>query len=95
MSFVETLRDSNFSDFREFCVNGFPEIVEWRGSQDDPGKATQTSTSEEPQKQTVQNHGDELPVLNFLENNEEKKRLRMRKKIQSTCDSYEVYEGSS
>ena len=43
----------DFSDFREFGIDGLPEIIERRSPQDDPGKSSQTSCGEEPEEETV------------------------------------------
>ena len=56
----------NFGNFREFSINGLPEIVEWWCPQNDAPESPETRNGEQPQKQAVQNHGDELPVLDYL-----------------------------
>lgn len=65
----------DFSDLRQFGINGFPEVVEGGRPQNDPSKPAQTRPREEPEKQAVQYHGDKLPVLDFLE----KKKWREKK----------------
>ena len=51
------------ADVRELLVNGDPVIVETWRLQDDPRRAHHHCHREDPEKESVQNHGNVLPIL--------------------------------
>ncbi len=52
---------------RQLLVDRLRQVVQRGRAQNDPPSPTKACESKHPQKESVQNHGNELPVLNYLE----------------------------
>lgn len=58
-------------DFAELLIDGNASIVQWGRLEDYAQRAAYARQRENPQEETIQNHWDELPVLDDLQANKE------------------------
>ena len=58
-------------NLRILGINWLPEVVKRRRPQDDSSSAEEAGGQKEEQEETVQNHRDELPVLDHLNKGED------------------------
>ena len=61
----------NFAQWTEvdvrLAVQWNSRIVEWWRFQDNGGRSGKTGHDEHPQEETVQDHGNEFPIFDYLE----------------------------
>ena len=55
------------TDVRQLFINGYPVVIEAGGLQDDARRPHHHRHREDPEKQSVKDHGHVLPVLENLE----------------------------
>ena len=58
--------NTKFWNFWKFGINRFSHIVEWRCSENNAACSQDTCQSEQPQKQSIQNHGNKFPIFYYL-----------------------------
>ena len=67
-------------DAGDLFVDGLSHVVEGGRPQYDPAGAAQHRNGEQPQKEAVEHHRDELPVLNHLVDDDDSSRMVAERK---------------
>lgn len=63
---AKLIHSEQSGDAGDLFVDGLPHVVEGGRPQYDPAGAAQHRDGEQPQKEAVEHHRDELPVLTHL-----------------------------